>query len=104
MSTKITEEVDVDTTIYRSPKDGTLVVEIDTALDEDESIRVFLNDGPLYDGMPASDSSAFAYLEAIEDLLAEPRLPRGFDEDLKMSHNLIRKISDAVSQFREQSS
>lgn len=62
---KITEEVNVETTLYRSKVDGTLVLEIDTSLEEDESIRINLNDSPIYDGAPALQGAALAAVQLI---------------------------------------
>jgi hypothetical protein len=62
---KITEEVNVETMVYRSKIDGVLVLEIDTSLEEDESIRINLNDGPIYDGAPALQGSALAAVRLI---------------------------------------
>lgn len=68
MGTTITEQVDVDVTIYRSKIDGRIVVEIDSSLEEGEGIRVMLNDGVLYDGLPAYHHSAY---QMLEDLVAD---------------------------------
>jgi hypothetical protein len=64
---KITEEVPVEVTVFRSPIDGRLVVQVDTS-DDDTAIRVLLNDAPLYDGKPEEDENAYALLEGLRDV------------------------------------
>lgn len=61
MPTTLTEEAPIDVTIYRSPQDGALVVEIDTQV-EAGRVRVNLNDGVLFDADPEVESSLFTMM------------------------------------------
>ncbi|WP_047523114.1 hypothetical protein [Microbacterium sp. ZOR0019] len=70
MVMKITEEIGIETMLYRSRRDGSLVLEIDTAFDDDgEALRINLNDGLIYDGMPAHNDSAIETVRKIATLI-----------------------------------
>lgn len=78
MTTTITEEVDVEAAITRSPIDGRIVIEIDAKLDDpDEEMRIFLNDGPIWIGSPENDNSALYSLEQIDKLFKDLRTAIG---------------------------
>lgn len=69
MSTIITEEAPIDVSVFRSPNDGALVVQIDTESDGDR-VRVNLNEGVLWDGDPEVDVSNADVLEKIQFALS----------------------------------
>jgi hypothetical protein len=52
MPTPYTEELPVELTVYRSPLDGVVVVQIDQEQnnEDDTRIRVYLNDSPIFQG------------------------------------------------------
>lgn len=100
MSTIITEEVNVDTAITRSPIDGRIVIEIDAQLDDpDEELRIFLNDGPIWVGAPDRDNSALATLEKIDALVRTLRgqldtIPLGSSGVLSTLETIDEHLSD----------
>lgn len=65
MPTTYTEELPVTLSAYRSSIDGSIVVQIDQedSPSDDNRIRVFLNDGAVFDG-DTSEVSVFDPLEA----------------------------------------
>lgn len=75
MPTTLTEEAPIDVTIYRSPRDGALVVEIDTQV-EAGRVRVNLNDGILFDADPESESSLLTMMSEAGVNVTEENLTR----------------------------
>lgn len=101
MSTIITEEVNIDVAVARSQIDGQLIVEIDTALDEDTEFRIFLNDGIIWSGAPERDNSALHTLEMIDQLMQTLNLALGPDSGLsKDVRGTLNAIDDQLSDHR----
>lgn len=94
MVMKITEEISIETTLYRSRRDGSLVLEIDTSLEEDEAIRINLNDGPVYDGVPAHNSSAIETVRKIATLILPSLYASRIDSEQRA---LIDSLDDMVN-------
>lgn len=64
---KIEEEAPIEVSVFRSPMDGALVIQIDTESD-DNRLRVLLNDAMIYTGNPEHDLNALATLDQLRDL------------------------------------
>ncbi|MFJ2535898.1 hypothetical protein [Microbacterium maritypicum] len=95
MVMKITEEIGIETMLYRSRRDGSLVLEIDTAFDDDgEGLRINLNDGPVYDGVPAHNSSAIETVRKIATLILPGLTSSRLDSEQRA---LIDSLDDMVN-------
>lgn len=76
MPTTYTEELPVTMTAYRSAIDGRVVVQIDQDTDAaSNEIRVFLNDGAIFDG----DSETTVALDPTEGQRLADRLDDSWD-------------------------
>ena len=96
MTTTITEEADVDLSLYRSKRDGWLVLEVDTSMAEHEGIRIHLNDGLLYSGRPTEDGSAIGVLEEIRALIARRTDSPYSAADAPTTVDLIKDLVDSI--------
>lgn len=95
MVMKITEEVGIETILYRSRRDGSLVLEIDTAFDDDgEALRINLNDGLIYDGMPAHNDSAIEAVRKITTLILPGLYSSRIDSEQRA---LLDSLDDMVN-------
>ena len=95
MVMKITEEVGIETMLYRSRRDGSLVLEIDTAFDDDgEALRINLNDGLIYDGMPAHNDSAIETVRKIATLILPGLTSSRLDSEQRA---LLDSLDDMVN-------
>lgn len=101
MTTMITEVVDLEAMIFRSPIDGKLVVQIDSGPDAG-AIRVSLNDGPIWDGDPEDDESAMHALGVVDGLVSQLSQALGPPSTLNDKvQDILNDIDDQIREFRK---
>jgi hypothetical protein len=103
---QITEDAPIEVSVCRSKIDGALVAEIDTT-DETGELRVYLNDGLIWDGDPESTTSARKLLMEINSArwathkVSVAQTAAGRDAEFRLRVEKI--LQDAgVSQWEDQ--
>jgi len=84
---KITEEVDIELEVYRSPQDHVIVVHVDA--EEGQRLRINLNDTPIWDGDPGSEEGQ-----------GDPEEIARLRERLSIAQDRIDQMRDVIAELR----